>query len=244
MSLYLQARMNEQIRKRIILDTLKKAYPHAAIALFYSSPWELLVAVILSAQCTDKVVNTVTPQLFASYPTPKSMAQAKREDVENLIKKTGFYTVKTTHIIQTANRLVDAYDENIPKTMADLITLPGVGRKTANVVLYNAFHIIDGIAIDTHVHRITQRLGLVSIPKDQKKKPMMFDHEGKPHIDYYKGADPNSIEKLLMKEIPKNDWGAITYRIIDHGRAVCKSRHPLCDVCPLKSYCASSRSTS
>jgi endonuclease-3 len=196
-----------------VMHRLERAYPEARIALNFSNPLELLVATILSAQSTDIGVNKVTPALFARYKNASDYALADVLELECLIKPTGFYHNKAKSIMGAANVLLGAFGGKVPRTMAEIITLPGVARKTGNVVLYNAYGVIEGIAIDTHVIRLSNRLGL--------------SHE----------KDPEKIEKDLMKQVPKRKWGSFAYLLIDHGRAVCNARKPKCDICVLNSIC-------
>ncbi len=211
--------MDKKEKERInkILKILKETYKDAHIALRYKDPFQLLVAVILSAQCTDKQVNKITPLLFEHFPTPEAMAKAPVEKIEELIRSTGFYRNKAKNIKEAARIITEKFGGKVPDTMEDLLTLPGVARKTANIVLFNAYGKIEGIAVDTHVKRLAQRLGLT------------------------KQKDPVKIEKDLMKLIPKKDWGTITYLLIEHGRNICKARKPLCDKCPIKDLCPSAR---
>ena len=204
---------------RVILSTLKKAYPHAHIVLHYHTPWELLVAVILSAQCTDVRVNIVTKKLFAKYKTLAAYVAATPAVFETDIRSTGFYHAKAKHILAAARLMQTKFQGQIPKTMGELVTIPGVGRKTANVVLGNAFGLVEGIAVDTHVRRLSQRLHFVN--------PAMID--------------PEQIEKVLMGIFPKEEWFGLTYLLIDHGRAVCKAKNPNCVGCVINTYCPSSR---
>ncbi|MDP3770452.1 MAG: endonuclease III [bacterium] len=198
-----------------IITALKKKFPEAIIALRFSSPWELLVAVILSAQCTDKKVNEVTEVLFKKYKTIDDYASADKKEFEKIIYSTGFYHAKAKNILATAKLVKEKFGGIVPRTMQDLLTLKGVARKTANVVLGNAYEVVDGIAVDTHVLRIAQRLGLSFSDK------------------------PVIVEKDLMKLIPKNNWLKTTYLIIEHGRAICTAKDPHCDFCPLKKICPS-----
>ncbi len=211
--------MDKKEKERInkILKILKETYKDAHIALRYKDPFQLLVAVILSAQCTDKQVNKITPLLFEHFPTPEAMAKAPVEKIEELIRSTGFYRNKAKNIKEAARIITEKFGGKVPDTMEDLLTLPGVARKTANIVLFNAYGKIEGIAVDTHVKRLAQRLGLT------------------------RQKDPVKIEKDLMKLIPKKDWGTITYLLIEHGRNICKARKPLCDKCPIKDLCPSAR---
>ncbi|MBU0573896.1 MAG: endonuclease III, partial [Candidatus Margulisbacteria bacterium] len=185
-----------------IIKILQREYPDAKIALKYRNSLQLLIATILSAQCTDKLVNQVTPALFKKYKTAKDYARADIKKFEKEIKPIGLYRAKSRNIIKTGNILIKDFLGRVPDNMEDLITLAGVARKTANVVLYNAFGKIEGIAVDTHVRRLSQRLGLT------------------------KNTDPAKIEKDLMKIVPKKMWGKITYLLIDHGRAVCRGVRP------------------
>ncbi len=232
--------MKDIKRIQSLLAVLEKTYPDAHIMLTYHSPWELLVAVILSAQCTDKIVNTVTPTLFVTYPTIQDMVSAPIQQVETLVKKTGFYKNKANHIIEAAKRITKVYGGEVPQTMENLLTLKGVARKTANVVLSNAFGVIDGIAVDTHVIRLSQRLRLVSLSNIGGKTHVYIDTTHKT-TDYIKDAMPEKIESELQQLLPKEKWNTITYQLIDHGRAVCKARHPLCHSCVLASHCPSKR---
>jgi len=198
-----------------VIKRLEKEYPDASIALKQSNPLELLVATILSAQATDVGVNKVTPGLFRKYRTVADYANADREQFEQEIRSTGFYHNKAKNIINAARTLLDNFGGQVPRTMVELITLPGVARKTANIVLYNAYGVIDGIAVDTHVGRLSQRLGLSA----------------------YK--DPVKIERDLMKQVLRQKWGRFSNLLIDHGRAVCTARKPKCDICLLNDICPS-----
>jgi endonuclease-3 len=193
------------------------AYPDAACALDYRNPFELLCATILSAQCTDVRVNLVTPILFARYPTPDALARAKPPEVEAIVKPTGFFRNKTRSLIGMAQALVADFGGVVPQSMEELRKLPGVGRKTANVILGNAYGINDGITVDTHVTRLSRRLGLTR------------------HDDAVK------IEFDLMPLFPRDHWGLISHLLIFHGRQVCIARRPRCEVCVLSDLCPSSR---
>ncbi|MBI4128034.1 MAG: endonuclease III [Parcubacteria group bacterium] len=199
-----------------ILRLLKKRYPHAKIILNYSNHHELLFAVMLSAQCTDKVVNEVTKMLFKKYRALKEYANANLKELERDVKRTGFYRAKARHIKESAEMLLARFGGNVPDTMDELLELPGVARKTANVVLGNAFKRVQGIAVDTHVRRLSERFGLT------------------------KEEDPVKIEQDLMKLLPKRDWFKTTYLLIDHGRALCTARNRKCSECPLTDLCPSS----
>jgi endonuclease-3 len=194
---------------------LKELYPMASIALGYETEFQLLVAVILSAQTTDVGVNKVTPLLFERYPTPEALAAADAAEVEAIVHPTGFFRNKTRNIMGAAQRIVAEYGGRVPDTMEDLLTLPGVARKTANIVLYNAFGKAEGIAVDTHVSRLSQRLGLSA------------------------ETNPDKIERDLMALFPTEEWGPLTYRLIEHGRAVCDAKRPVCGQCTLAQLCPS-----
>ena len=198
-----------------VIKRLETEYPDAKIALNYSNPLELLIATILSAQCTDEMVNRVTSTLFPMYPTTDDYAAANMERFEQEIRPTGFYRNKARNIINAAKMLVADFGGSVPQTMAELVTLPGVARKTANIVLYNAYSIIAGIAVDTHVKRLSRRLGLTQ------------------------NTDPDKIEKDLMKKVPRAKWGSFPYLLIEHGRAVCTARNPKYEVCILNDICPS-----
>lgn len=208
-------------KKRIatIIQTLKYAYPKARIILRYSTPWELLVAVMLSAQCTDVTVNKVTEKLFAKYKTFDAYVRADRTEFEQDIKSTGFYRAKAKNVLAAAKLIKAKFNGTVPNTMEELLTVPGVGRKTANVVLGNAYGVVAGIAVDTHVLRLSQRLHLVD-PKN---------------------TDPVKVERELIASIPKKDWFSLTYLLIDHGRSVCKAQNPNCAACAVNKLCPSSR---
>ena len=200
-------------RTEKILKLLEDNYPAAKTALKFANPWELLVATILSAQCTDKRVNIVTEKLFKKYPGVKSFANAEQENFEKDIHSTGFYKNKTKNIISSAKMLIKEFKGKVPGTMDDLLKLPGVARKTANVVTYNAFGKIYGITVDTHVGRLAQRLG------------------------FTKEKNAGKIESDLMKIFPKNLWGRISHLLIEHGRKSCKAKNPACETCFLNNLC-------
>lgn len=200
----------------VVWDRLHALYPDAHCELDFRSPWELLVATILSAQCTDKRVNMVTPVLFARYPGPAQLATARPEDVETIIKSTGFFRAKTKALLGVASALVDRHDAQVPPAMDALVVLPGVGRKTANVVLGNAFDINDGVVVDTHVGRVGVRLGLTS------------------------ETDPVKVERDLMALFPRERWTLLSHLLIWHGRRICIARKPRCGECPLAELCPSS----
>jgi len=198
-----------------IISRLSKKYSYAKTSLNFKTPYQLLVATILSAQCTDARVNKVTPALFEKYKTVQDMAKAKLSDIERLVNSTGFYRNKSKNIKASAQMIVDEFNGEIPKSMDGMIKLPGVARKTANVVLGNAFGIISGIAVDTHVGRLSRRLGFTI------------------------NNDPKKVESDLMAIVPKKSWINLTHWFIYHGRAMCESRKPKCDTCFLKDVCPS-----
>lgn len=194
------------------LDYLKELFPEARCELIYNNPFQLLVATILSAQCTDKQVNKVTPALFAAYPDAKSISEAPIEKIEELIHSTGFYKNKAKNIKSMAYALVKDHNGQVPDNMEELVKLPGVGRKTANVVLGNAFH-VPGMVVDTHVKRITNRYGLT------------------------KNSDPEKIEQDLMKIFPKERWTELSHQLVLFGRYFCEAKKPKCSECKIISYC-------
>lgn len=200
-------------RVRVILPILKKTYPDARCRLDYNSPLQLLVATILSAQCTDDRVNIVTRTLFKKYKSAKDFAQVPQEDLEKDIQSTGFFRNKAKSIRGMARALVDEHNSTVPQTMDELTALAGVGRKTANVVLGNAFDINIGVVVDTHVGRLSNRLGLS------------------------KHADPVKIEQDLILLVPRDEWTLWAHLMIHHGRAICTARKPKCERCPILAYC-------
>jgi endonuclease-3 len=202
-----------------ILRGLDEAYPEAICALTHSSPWELLVATILSAQCTDVRVNMVTPALFKRFPTPESLAAATLEEIEEIIRSTGFYHNKAKSIQGAARKLIADFHGKVPETLAELTTLPGAARKTANVVLGVCFNKAEGVVVDTHVFRIARRLSLA------------------------KGDTPQKVEQELMKILPQSRWIGFSHQIIHHGRAVCDARKPKCSQCNLEPLCTSKDKT-
>jgi endonuclease-3 len=202
-----------------ILKGLDEAYPHVECALTHRSPWELLVATILSAQCTDVRVNMVTPELFRRFPTPQAMAEATLPDLEELIRTTGFFHNKAKSIQGAAHRVIEAFGGQVPRTLAELITIPGAARKTANVVLGVCFGKAEGVVVDTHVFRIARRLSLA------------------------KGDTPQKVEQELMKILPQSRWIDFSHQIIHHGRQVCDARKPKCDRCNLEQLCTSKDKT-
>ncbi len=205
--------MSQKERAAQVQKLLEQAYPEARCELNFRNPYELLVATILSAQCTDARVNQVTPAFFACFPDAGSLAQASQEEVEALIKRTGFYRNKAKVLLGMAKALVAEHQGQVPAHMDALVRLPGVGRKTANVVLGTAFGLATGIVVDTHVARVSRRLGLT------------------------RSTDPDRIEEELMDLFPRDTWVGLSHRLILHGRYVCQARKPKCQECVLSSLC-------
>ena len=203
----------KKLRAAAIAERLAGAYPAADCSLDFASPFQLLVATILSAQCTDKRVNMVTGDLFRRWPTPAALAAARPRDLEAVIRSTGFYRAKAKNILGCCQGLVERHGGEVPRSLADLVRLPGVGRKTANVVLGSAFGQAEGIVVDTHVGRITRRLGLT------------------------RQADAVRAERDLVKAVPRDHWIAFSHRLIEHGRTICPARGPRCEACPLADLC-------
>lgn len=207
--------MNTQKRAALFLERLAVRYSHPATHLHARDAWELLVATVLAAQCTDKRVNTVTPHLFARWPGPAELAEADIAELESCIRSTGFYHNKAKNLIAAARRVTDVYGGVVPHTMEDLVTLGGVARKTANVVLWGAFGLNEGIAVDTHVGRIARRM----------------------HFTRFK--DPIRVEKDLMTLFPRKEWGDANHRMVWFGRGVCDARKPACYRCEMADICPS-----
>jgi len=228
-------------RAEKVVALLKRRYPKAAIVLRYGNPWELLVAVVLSAQCTDRMVNRVTEALFAKYKTLDDYVRADLGEFEEDIKSTGFYRSKAKNILSAAKIIKEKFGGRVPKTMEELLTLPGVARKTANIILGNAYGVVVGIAVDTHVLRLSQRLRLVNLDAIGGKKEVTFRKDKLSHVDYKKDADPVKVERELMAVVPRQDWFPIPYLLIDHGRTVCRAQHPDCANCILNTLCPASR---
>jgi endonuclease-3 len=206
-------------RVRAILEKLDEAYPDAVCALVHENPFQLLISTILSAQCTDVRVNQVTKTLFAKYPTPKDFAYADPKELEQEIRPTGFFRNKTKSIMGASKKIVEEFGGEVPRTMEQILTLPGAARKTANVVLGTAFGIASGIVVDTHVMRLSKRL------------------------DLSRNTDPKKIEQDLMKIIPQEKWILFSHQLIWHGRKVCQARNPRCAECNLERLCYSSDKT-
>jgi endonuclease-3 len=203
-----------------ILRKLKRHYPDARCALDHRNALELLVATILSAQCTDARVNQVTVELFRKYRSAQDYADADPQEFEQEIKSTGFFRNKTKSILGMARALVERHEGQVPRTMHELVTLPGVGRKTANVVLGNAFGVNEGVVVDTHVKRIANRLKLT------------------------RHSDPTKIEQDLMRLVPRRDWALFAHLLIFHGRQICLARTPRCEICPVNTLCPSAKTVS
>ena len=206
-----------ETRAPVIVRGLERAYPGARVALNFSNPLECLIATILSAQCTDEKVNEVTAMLFRKYRTAADYLAVPEDELKQDIRPTGFFNQKAASIRAACQRIVDAYGGEVPDTMEDLITLRGVARKTANIVLGNSFGKVEGIAVDTHVRRLANRLG------------------------FSQQSDPDKIEQDLMRLVPKKKWFSFSYQLIDHGRAICRARKPLCTECPVEPLCPASQ---
>jgi endonuclease-3 len=200
-------------RAAAIVARLAEAYPAAVCSLDFTSPFQLVIATILSAQCTDKRVNLVTPGLFRRWPTPETLAAAKQRDLEAVIRTTGFFRSKARSVLGCARALVERHGGEVPRTLDDLVRLPGVGRKTANVVLGTAFGIASGVVVDTHVGRISRRLGLT------------------------RATDAVRAERDLIRVLPQEHWITYSHRLIEHGRGICDARRPACESCPLAELC-------
>ena len=198
-----------------LLDILDEEYKEAKCGLDYTGPLDLTVALILAAQCTDKRVNMIRPIVFNKYPTVYELANANISELEDIIHSCGFYKNKAKNIIKMANDVVNKYGGNIPNTMEKLTALPGIGRKSANIILQECFDITEGIAVDTHVTRITKKLGLTE------------------------NSDPINIEKDLMKILPERYWNKINHMLVNHGRTICDAKKPKCDICPVNHICVS-----
>ena len=204
----------KKVKAKAIYRQLTKSYPNVRCELDYNSAFQLLVATVLSAQCTDKRVNQTTPALFKKYPNPKKMAKADLKDIQRLVKSTGFFRAKAKNIKGLSNIIVEQFDSNVPSNLEDLITLPGVGRKTANVVLGHAFG-VPGITVDTHFGRLSRRFG------------------------WSKQNDPVKVEFDVGELIAEKEWTNLSQRMIWHGRRVCHARKPACGACPLAKLCPS-----
>lgn len=208
-----KTKAERQERAQKILEILDRMFPNVSCALHHGDPWQLLVATILSAQCTDKRVNEVTPGLFKKYPTVRDFAAVSQAELANDIRPTGFFNNKSKSLIGAAKKILNDYKGQVPKTMEEMLSIPGAARKTANVVLGTAYGIPSGIVVDTHVQRIARRLDLT------------------------KETDPGKIEKNLMEAIPKEKWILFSHQVIHHGRNLCVARKPRCAECPLDPIC-------
>lgn len=207
-----ESKAERKKRAERIVRALARAYPDARCALHFDSPFQLLIATILSAQCTDEMVNRVTAELFAECPTPRALADAEPAEVERLVRRTGFYRQKARSIQSASRDIVEKFAGEVPRTLEELVTLRGVARKTANLVLGAAFG-APGLAVDTHMKRVNTRLRLTA------------------------EEDPVRIERDLMELIPRQQWTAYTHRVIRHGRECCDARRPRCEACPLRKHC-------
>ncbi|WP_028574465.1 endonuclease III [Desulfonatronovibrio hydrogenovorans] len=205
--------MNRPLTAPIILNRLKSRYSSPETALNWENPWQLLVATVLSAQSTDKQVNRITPLFFKKWPAAHDLARASLEEVEDAVRSAGFFRTKSRNLLATSRIIVSRFNGRVPDTMKDLLVLPGVARKTANIILFNAFGKNEGIAVDTHVKRISFRLGLTE------------------------ATNPDSVEKDLIKLFPRKEWGNINHMLVFFGREVCKARKPLCHECELEDIC-------
>ena len=205
--------MNKDTLAARILSALRRRYPHPKPHLHAASPWQLLAATMLSAQCTDARVNAVTPALFARWPGPEETAGADLAELEAAIRSTGFFRMKARNLLHTARRVMEVYKGDVPRSLAELVTLPGVARKTANVVLWGAFGINEGLAVDTHVARIAARLGLTD------------------------ARDADAVEQDLLALFPHAEWGDVNHRMVSFGREVCRARAPRCAPCELLAVC-------
>jgi endonuclease-3 len=204
-------------RAPVIIRKLERAYPDAHVALNFTNPLECLIATILSAQCTDEKVNEVTATLFKKYRSAADYLAVPEDELKEDIRPTGFFNQKAASIRAACERIVEAYGGEVPDTMEDLITLRGVARKTANIVLGNAFGKVEGIAVDTHVRRLANRLG------------------------FSEHSDADKIEQDLMRLVPRKKWFSFSYQLIDHGRAICRAKKPLCPECPVEPLCPASQ---
>jgi len=197
----------------IVIEKLQVAYPTPKCGLDYTTPFELLLSLILAAQCTDIRVNMIRPNLTNKYPTPQEIANLSYNEVYNIIKSCSFPNNKAKHIVEAAKKIVKDFHGEVPKTMNELTTIPGIGRKSANIILSDAFGIVEGIAVDTHVTRLSKKIGFTN------------------------STDVTVIEKNLMKKIPKELWGSINHTLVEHGKNICIARRPKCNECSINEYC-------
>lgn len=196
-----------------VLDILKLSYPKPQCGLDYNSPFELLLSLILAAQCTDIRVNKIRPNLTKLYPTPEDVAKLTYDEVYEIIKSCSFPNNKARHIVEASKKLVNEFNSEVPKTMKELVTIPGIGRKSANIILSDAYGLTEGIAVDTHVTRLSKKIGFTN------------------------STDVLIIEKDLMKRIPKELWSSINHILVEHGKTICIARKPNCEMCSIKKYC-------
>lgn len=202
-----------------VLDKLQLAYPSPKCGLDYNTPFELLLSLILAAQCTDIRVNLIRPKLTNNYPTPEAISKLSYKEVYNIIKSCSFPNNKAKHIVDASKMIVEIFNGKVPKTMAELTKIPGIGRKSANIILSDAYGIIEGIAVDTHVTRLSKKIGFTN------------------------STDVKVIERDLMKKIPKQLWGSINHTLVEHGKNICVSRKPKCDICIINKICREYRKT-
>lgn len=202
-----------------VLNTLTNTYPAPKCGLDYTNPFELLISLILAAQCTDLRVNQIRPILTNKYPTPEDIAKLDKKEIYEIIKSCSFPNNKARHILEASKKLINEYNCQVPSTMKELVTIPGIGRKSANIILSECFGIIEGIAVDTHVTRLSQKIGFTN------------------------NTDVSKIEKDLMKRIPKKSWGYINHTLVEHGKTICIARRPKCDICPISNICREYRNT-
>jgi len=196
-----------------VLNKLTSTYPTPKCGLNYTTPFELLISLILAAQCTDLRVNQIRPILTKKYPTPEAIAKLSKKEIYEIIKSCSFPNNKANHILEASKKLVNEYNGKVPNTMKDLITIPGIGRKSANIILSECFGIVEGIAVDTHVTRLAKKIGFTN------------------------NTDVVKIEKDLMKKLPKSSWGYINHTLVEHGKTICIARRPKCDICPIYKNC-------
>lgn len=197
----------------IVLDKLQTVYPTPKCGLEYSTPFELLLSLILAAQCTDIRVNMIRPTLTTKYPTPYDICSLSYSEVYNIIKSCSFPNNKAKHIVEAAKKIVNDFNGEVPRTMHELVTIPGIGRKSANIILSEAFGIVEGIAVDTHVTRLSKKIGFTN------------------------STDVTVIEKDLMRKIPKSIWSSINHTLVEHGKNICIARRPKCNLCDIRDYC-------
>lgn len=202
-----------------VLNTLSSTYPTPKCGLNYDNPFELLVSLILAAQCTDLRVNMVRPLLTNKYPMPEELSNIDKKEIYEIIKSCSFPNNKAQHILEASKKITNEYNGKVPSTMQELLTIPGIGRKSANIILSECYGIIEGIAVDTHVARLSKKIGFTN------------------------NTDVAKIEKDLMKRIPKASWGHINHTLVEHGKTICIARRPKCDTCPISNICREYRNT-